>query len=106
MSRWLFYKNGQSIGTKGTEGGLILFDEENSDGARITLARKESMVSISIKIYGWIDHTRFFTADFDAQREYRAMKLAINPLLSEIKSPDVNNIRVWEMISDFVRRFP
>jgi hypothetical protein len=106
MNKWSTYGNGKSIGTTTAEGDLILYDEENVDGARITLKRGKEYLSVSINIYGWMDHTRFFTANLDAQREYRAMRSAMETLLKIIRTPDVNKIRVWEAISDFVRRFP
>jgi len=106
MSNWSFFNNGKSIGTTSPDGGVVMFDEENSKGARITYKRNNNMISISIKVYGWMDHTRFFTTDTDAQREYRAMKTALNQLLEEINGMEMNKIKLWEIMSDFVKRFP
>ncbi|MDP1547514.1 MAG: hypothetical protein Q8L87_16015 [Anaerolineales bacterium] len=106
MSKWLFFNQGRTIGTTSAEGGLILSDEELDGSARITLKRGKGHVSVSLIIYGWIDHTRFFTTDSDAQREYRAMKPAIAAMLNIIKMDDARDIKIWEAISDFVRRFP
>lgn len=100
------FNKGRSIGTESAEGGLILSDEENDGGARITLKRGSRYVSVSLNIYGWMDHTRFFSADADAQREYRAMRSAVSTVLDVINSEDVSDIKIWEAISDFVRRFP
>jgi hypothetical protein len=106
MSEWSIYGKGSTIGTTSAEGGLILSDEVNADGARITLKRASSYVSVSLKIDGWMDHSRFFSTDADAQREYRAMRSAVRAVLNIIKTEGVNEIKVWEAISDFVRRFP
>lgn len=106
MSKWTTYRQGSSIGTLSAEGDLILYDQEHADGARITLKRGKEYISVSINLYGWMDHTRFFNANLDAQREYRAMRSAMESLLKIIHTPDVTKIRVWEAISDFVRRFP
>lgn len=106
MSSWTMFNKGRSIGTLSAEGGLILSDEENDGGARITLKRGERYVSVSLNIYGWMDHTRFFSTDADAQREYRAMRSAVLTVLSVINTEGVSDIKIWESISDFVRRFP
>jgi hypothetical protein len=104
MSKWSAYNYGKSIGVT-SDDGIILYDEENSNGARITLKRGKSIVLVSLNIYGWIDHTRFFNSDHDAQREYRAMRSTINDVLQLIQN-EASDIKIWEAISDFVRRFP
>jgi hypothetical protein len=106
MNKWSVFDGGRYIGSASADGDVILYDEQHRDGARITLKRSREYVSVSLNIYGWMDHTRFFNTDVDAQREYRAMRSAIDALLRIIYTPEVNKIRVWEAISDFVRRFP
>ncbi len=106
MSSWSIYNKGKTIGTTTAEGGLILSDEFNDDGARITLKRGNSYVSVSMHIKGWMDHSRFFSTDSDAQREYRAMRSAVITVLTVINTEGVSEIKIWEAISDFVRRFP
>ncbi len=106
MSSWSIYNKGKTIGTTTAEGGLILSDEFNDDGARITLKRGNSYVSVSLHIKGWMDHSRFFSTDSDAQREYRAMRSAVITVLTVINTEGVSEIKIWEAISDFVRRFP
>jgi hypothetical protein len=106
MSKWAIFSNGRTIGMTSAEGGLILSDEECHDGARITLKRGNGFVSVSLNIYGWVDHTRFFNNDHDAMREYRAMKPAAVTVLNIINSEGVSDIKIWEAISDFIRRFP
>lgn len=106
MSNWFVYDSGRSIGTMSVEGGVILYDEEHPNGARITFRRGIGYVSVSVNIYGWMDHTRFFTTDSDAQREYKAMKAALMMTLNAIKTADVSDIKIWETLSEFVRRFP
>ncbi|NJN79238.1 MAG: hypothetical protein HC797_01490 [Anaerolineales bacterium] len=104
MNNWSSFNFGKTIGAI-NDGGMILFDEEHDTGARITLKRSKSYVSVSLNIYGWMDHTRFFNADADAQREYRAMRSSITTVLNLINN-DESDIKVWEAISEFVRRFP
>ncbi len=106
MTKWTIFNNGRTIGKTSAEGGLILSDEEIPDGARITLKRGSGFISVSLNIYGWMDHTRFFNNDVDAMREYRSMKPAAVTVLGIINSDGVSDIKIWEAISDFVRRFP
>lgn len=104
MSKWSAYNLGKSIGDV-SDGGTILYDEENSSRVRITLKRNKNFILVSLNIYGWIDHTRFFNSDYDAQREYRAMRSSVNDVLQLIHN-EASDIKIWEAISDFVRRFP
>ena len=97
MSKWSIFNKGRTIGSVSAEGGLILSDEEHEDGARIT---------VSLIIFGWMDHPRFFNTDSDAQREYRAMKPAAISVLGVINTEGISDIKIWEAISEFVRRFP
>ena len=105
MSNWSTFNFGKTIGDI-NEGGMILFDEQHTDLARITLKRNKNFVSISLNIYGWMDHTRFFNSDADAQREYRAMRSSITTSVLDLINNDVNDIKIWEAISEFVTRFP
>ena len=106
MSKWLAYDNGRSVGKVSTEGGVILLDEEHEQGARITLKRGSGFISISCHIYGWTDHTRFFKSTSEAQRDYAAMKAVLGGVVDVIESAGAKDIKVWEAISEFVRRFP
>ncbi|MBL8101612.1 MAG: hypothetical protein JNM02_03705 [Anaerolineales bacterium] len=106
MNRWAAYDNGRSIGKISPEGGLIMRDEEHPSGARITFKRGKGYISVSCNLYGWMDHTRFFSTASDAQREYVAMKAALIHVLDVINTDDVKDIKIWEAISEFVRRFP
>lgn len=106
MSNWFAFDDGRSIGKTSAEGGVILRDDEHPSGARITLKRGSGYISVSCNIYGWMDHTRFFGTVSDAQREYVAMKAALTSVLDVIGANGVKEIKVWEAISEFVRRFP
>ena len=106
MSSWRAYDHGRTIGTVSAEGGTVILDEVTDSGARITLKRGDNYFLVSMQIFGWMDHTRFFSTDNDAQREYRAMRSGVSTVLNVINTKGVNEIKVWEVISEFVRRFP
>lgn len=106
MSNWSSFNHGRSIGTVSPEGGKILYDEEHEGGARITLKRGHGYVSVSLNIYGWLEHTRFFSSDIEAQREYRTMRKSVADMLAVINREGVSDLKIWEAISEFVRRFP
>jgi hypothetical protein len=106
MSSWSAYKNGRSIGSIGAEGGEILHDEEHVAGARITLKRGNSYVSVSANVHGWMDHTRFFGTVTEAQREYLLMKSSLGNMVENILLAGKSDLKMWEAIAEFVRRFP
>ena len=106
MSSWFAYKDGRSIGSVGAEGGEILRDEEHEAGARVTLKRGTSYVSVSCNVYGWLDHTRFFGSVTEAQREYILMKSFLGNMVENILLAGKSDLKMWEAIAEFVRRFP
>ena len=106
MSSWFAYNQGRSIGRVGAEGVEILRDEEHEAGARITLKCGSSYVSVSCNIYGWMDHTRFFNSVTEAQREYILMKSSLGNMVETILLAGKSDLKMWEAIADFVRRFP
>lgn len=106
MSNWFAFDDGLSIGKTSAEGGVILRDDEHPGGARITLKRGRRYISVSCNLYGWMDHTRFFGTVSEAQREYVTMKSALTSVLDAVGNNKAKEIKIWEAISDFVRRFP
>jgi hypothetical protein len=106
MNRWFAYNNGSTIGAAGAEGEVTLRDEEHELGARLTLKRGEALVTVSCSIYGWMDHTRFFATLAEAQREYLLMKPPLANMVENILSTGGGELKMWEAIADFVRRFP
>lgn len=106
MSKWKPYNRGRSIGVKGSEGSVILRDEEHPLGARMTIKQGKDFVSVSCNISGKIDHTRFFKEMRGAEREYANMQKEMEKVLKAISSAKAADIKVWETISGFVARFP
>lgn len=106
MSSWLPYHDGDTVGTQGVQGDVIVMDEAYPGGARITLKRGGQYVSVSCDINNWINHTRFFKSVREAKREFAAMKIAMVEVIDLITTENIDQIKIWEAISNFVRRFP
>lgn len=67
------WKNLYVAGAVGSEGGIILIDEEYQSGCRITLEKCEKCCAVTCGVYGAMVHTAF--SDFDhGQALYDAMK--------------------------------
>jgi hypothetical protein len=110
---WSAFDSGKSIGTLGSESGVIVRDEEHSDGARITLERnaKVAPFAITCGVYGWLVHTRFFGIEQKAQAEFDLMSAELGKILLMIpvtSGPEVDakSRSVTDAISKFVKRFP
>jgi hypothetical protein len=109
---WQLFDNGRTIGTPGSEKGIILLDEKHVDGARITLERDGyTPFAITCGIYGWMMHTRFFANEENARRAYEEMKLALDSIIQSIpleSDPDCDAKMktTARMINEFVERYP
>jgi hypothetical protein len=110
---WDSIEQGATIGTQGSEGGVIERDEEHAGGARITVERGGGIApySITCGVYGWMCHTRFFGSRDEANRECDEMKEALGDILSRIplqSDPEADEKcdRVADAIQEFVARFP
>ena len=75
-SAWYVVDDGATLGQSGSEGGMILRDEEHPLGARITLEQGGAIAPFSITcgVYGLLLHTRFFANQAEGEQEYEAMK--------------------------------
>ena len=110
---WYAFDQGKSVGQYGSENGTILRDDEHSEGARITLERGglTAPFSITCGIYGWMVHTRFFSAESEADSAFESMRDELTRILASIPlttDPDVDakTQAVRQSLSEFVERFP
>lgn len=110
---WATLENGGTVGSRGSENGVILIDEEHSLGARITLERDGAIAPFSITcgIYGWMLHTRFLDSLARAEADLGKMKDALNVILLSIPREDDPQVDVkmkvvTDSIAAFVHRFP
>ncbi len=95
---WHAFDGGASAGQQGSEGGVIVLDEEHADGARITLERDgHAPWSITCGVYGWMLHTRFFSSRDEAVAALEPMRQGLEAILSNDDD---------SRFSEFVARFP
>lgn len=81
---WNPFDSGQTLGTIGSENGIIICDEEHSAGARITLERGGyAPFAITCGIYGAMMHTAFASSEAEARTKYDQMKRRLGELLDE-----------------------
>jgi hypothetical protein len=110
---WLPLDDGATTGEQGSEGGVILRDDEYRGESRITLERDGAIAPFAITcgVYGWMVHTRFFATLDEAEREYARMQpelAAIVEMIPLTADPDVDRKldAVAHAIGAFVERFP
>jgi hypothetical protein len=87
--------NGKTIGTRGSEDGVIVLDEEHTSGARISLEQGCSNApwTVTCGIYGGFLHTAFASSEAEGRAKYAAMK----PDLEDIMAEEDNEARYNKM---------
>jgi hypothetical protein len=102
---WTPTHAGTTKGTSGSEGGIIVCDDEQPDGSRITLERDgHAPWSITCGIPGVMVHTRFFATEAAAATAYPDMQTALDQVIEALSgeptpgSPDP--------VGAFIERFP
>lgn len=111
-TNWYDYDDGYSIGTSGTDGGIIVRDEEYNFGARMTMEEEGSFApfSITCTIYGLMAHTRFFSDESEADEEFDRMKIDLEKILNLVPADgnaDEDALdEISDEISEFVEKFP
>jgi len=111
MSDWYSFNDGGSIGQIGSEGERILDDEENSDGARVTVEQvSDDRWTITCGIYGWMVHTRFFPSETSAEIGFIETKRELGKILAlmppEDEADDARMLIVQDAIATFVESNP
>lgn len=108
-SHWKPCESGSSLGQTGSEGGVILRDEEFASSARLTLKQSGSRLAITCGVYGWMVHTRFFAARATAERELGEIKSVLQSIVSSLPDNfgDSDAMRrTNEALNRFVERHP
>jgi hypothetical protein len=99
---WKQLDNGETIGTKGSEAGIIVLDEEHDDGVRVTLERDGDTApwSITCGIYGSFMHTAFASDEEEGRAKYDKMKSALIKIIQEHDAD-----RRYQAMDDFANEY-
>jgi hypothetical protein len=94
---WTNFDEGRSIGQKGSEGGKIVRDEENTFGARVTLEQKGNVApfSITLGIYGLMFHTKFLSTAEQGQRCFELYKEKIEMVIHHYLVEELERNEEW-----------
>jgi hypothetical protein len=108
---WRPFDDGVTVGRLGSEGGIIVRDEEHVLGARATLEQGSSNApwAVACGVYGWFFHTRFLGSE--AEAEFPAMLDGLAGILDLIPGRDDPGTEskftaVNERIHEFISCFP
>jgi hypothetical protein len=107
---WAPLDHGLTLGTRSSEEGVIVLDDEHPLGARITLERDTRIAPFAITcgIYGLMCHTRFFGDRDEAEAEYATMRRELVRIMSAPSNadPDAELVRLSDDVARFVGLFP
>ena len=88
----------------GSEGGLIISDEEYKDSCRITLEKCERYYAITCGIYGGMMHTVFCNST-QYQETYNNMKKDLQEFIDRNTSDEEEIERTVPVVEAIVSRF-
>lgn len=95
MGTWIEFDNGKSIGSVGSESGIIVKDEEWEYSARITIEKDDQIApfSITLGIYGLAFHTNFYSTIDKAKQDFKWYKFKIEEILKlyEVEESERND---------------
>ena len=94
---WKIFENGNTLGNKGSEGGTIISDFENVNGARITVERECRNIpfAITFGIYGTMFHTHYEGDDVSANEYLGRMIQKINDFFELYKADEEHRNSTW-----------
>lgn len=100
---WIPCDDGRTIGTQGSEGGVILRDEEHPLGSRITLEQGggNAPFAVTCGIYGAMCHTAFAGTEAEASSMYERMRERLSDLLAMPDGRDAYYAALDRFVDDF-----
>jgi hypothetical protein len=95
---WVPFDNSSTIGSKGSEGGKIIEDYENIEGARITLEKdcKNIPFAVTLGIYGLMVHTHFDGHPDSVNMFIKSSKNKINRIFELYHIPEDRRSGLWQ----------
>lgn len=102
---WIEFEDGNTIGKKGSENGKILCDQENINGARITLESnvEKTPFAVTLGIYGLAFHTKYFGELDDATEYFKRKKIEILEILKLCNFLD-ENIEIENELNELLEK--
>jgi hypothetical protein len=97
---WIKFKNGATIGQKGSENGTIVNDVEYCSSCRITLERCKKYYAITCGVYGSMVHTAFYDED-----SYDKMYTDMKQDLQSFVDSDTTEDEDLEFYDKFVSKY-
>ncbi|MBO5561877.1 MAG: hypothetical protein J6A07_09520 [Firmicutes bacterium] len=85
---------------KGSEGGIVLADEEYKNSCRITLEKCERYYAVTCGVYGAMVHTAF-----SDDEHYQAMYDEMKKELREFIDRETTAEEEWEFYRNFIGKF-
>ena len=95
---WNAFENSKTIGTRGSENGIIIEDIEHIKGARITIERDGNIApfAITLGIYGLMFHTHFTGTEQEAKAYLEKKKEQISEVLIHLQVDEPNQTKAWD----------
>lgn len=101
QTSWKPFEDGQTIGSVGSEEGIIVFDEFHEHGGRITLERGSGVAPWVITCGGGFVHTAFFKTKEQAEKAYLFMKF---DLWKIFQIPNEKEEEFYLSLKEFVKK--
>ena len=94
---WYKFDDGNSIGTRGSEQGIIIEDIEHIKGARVTLEKDGDIApyAITLGIYGLMFHTHFTGSEEKAHVIIEFAKSKIDQTFDLYEVPETERDVAW-----------
>ena len=104
---WGIFESSKTIGTKGTENGIIIEDIEHVQGARITIERDGDIApfAVTLGVYGLMFHTHFVGDEQSAKTYLEKKKAQISETLEHLQIDQDDQTEEWkEKLDQLVER--
>lgn len=95
---WDTFENSKTIGSRGSENGIIIEDLEHIKGARITIERDGDIApfAITLGIYGLMFHTHFCGTEQEAKAYLEKKKAEISEALVHLQIDQSAQTKEWQ----------
>ena len=99
MTQWTAFDSGKSLGSQGSESGIIIKDEEIENTARITIEKDSQIApfSITFGIYGLAFHTNFYSSIQTTEGDFKWYKHKIEEVLALYRLPEEERNNDWKI---------